>query len=200
MRKAAFLVVTLAAVLAGQAGAQTAADPVHVPRFEVGGQAALLFVAGDDGVFGGEVASRLTVNVTQRDAVEFGAGVLFTCDDCHALYLLQYKRVILVGTKRPDDRLFMTVGTGGAFYYEHYGEQRSPRPDGSVMVHPAQTNAGLDPPFLFSVGIGVERVVARYVASRGEAQVVAARFGGVGFRGMLGFSVPVGGHYVRPGQ
>ena len=181
-------------------GAQAAAGLVGVPRFEVGGQAALTVAPGGNGFGWCEAGPRLTVNFTQRDAVEFGVGALFTCDDCSDLYFLQYKRVILVSTKHPDDRLFMTFGTGGAFDYEHYREQRSTRPDGSVVVYPAQRNAGLGPPVLFSVGIGVERVVARYVASRGEAQVVAARFGGVGFRGMLGFSVPVGGHYVRPGQ
>jgi hypothetical protein len=201
MKQAGSLAVAFVLIGAAHAGAQAARDPVRVPRFEVGGQAALLFAAGGDGFLGFDTGPRLTVNLTQRDAVEVATGALFPRGDVPpGLYFLQYKRTLRLSTTRAGDRLFITVGTGGDFYYDHYGEQRETRPDGSVVVVPSRTDAGVDSPWLFTVGFGAERVVARYFASRVEAQVFGVRYGGVGFRGLVGVTVPIGGHYDRQGQ
>jgi len=181
------------------AGASTALAQIAVPRLETGGSAgAIVGGGGSDWFMILSFGPRLTFNATQRDAVEIVAELVGPVerDGLNGLYLVQYKRALRAhGLRR--SQLFLSAGLGGSFSYYRSTEYRSERPDGSVFVQPAHTHASLQRPFLGAVGLGVERIVARYAAVRGELQVVVVQLAAVGARGTVGVTVPIGGYRGR---
>ena len=171
---------------------------VAPPRFEVGGSGGAAVALGGDVALIFLIGPRLTFNATPRDALEVVAdmGGPVENDGLFGLYLIQYKRVL---RPRAASRsgIFLTAGMGGDFKYDRVEEYRSERPDGSVFVQPGYTHASLSEPFFGAIGIGVERVLARYAAVRSDLQVLAFRFGSVGLRGTVGITVPIGGYRDR---
>ncbi len=178
-------------------GAQAQTAP---PRFEVGaaGGASVALAGASDGFLILTLGPRLTFNTTSRDAIEVVAEMVGPVenDGLNGLYLLQYKRILRERNARRN-QVFVTAGFGGSFEYQHVDTYRWERPDGSVFVEPAYTHASVASPFLGAMGVGIERVVARFLATRSEVQVLMFRFGGVGIRGTFGVSVPIGGYRVR---
>jgi hypothetical protein len=163
------------------------------PRVEIGAQVGpSMFVGG--GVFLG-AGPRLTLNVTPRDAVELTVDILSGTEysGIFGLYFVQYKRVVRPGDRR-HSAIFVTVAPGGTFRYYRSPERRHERADGSTVIHPAYTSAELGGPLFVSGGVGVERVLARYVAARAEVQAVFSSVGVVGIRGVVGVSIPLGGY------
>jgi hypothetical protein len=194
MRTRAIVFLTCLVVWVHAAHAQ--AGP---PRFEIGGSGGA-FVGGGDGgwflVF--TLGPRLTVNVTPRDAVEILAEVVGPVESTglNGLYLIQYKRLLSPRAARRS-HLSLLASVGGSFQYYRERESREERPDGSVFVVPAYTHSSVDGPMFGAVGVGFERVLARYIATRSDLQLTVFRFGGVGLRGTFGVSIPIGGYRDR---
>ena len=165
------------------------------PRLEVGGSGGVL-AGGGFIIF--TAGPRLTFNATSRDGVEIVPEIVGPVegDGLYGLYVLQYKRILTDRLARRN-AVFLTAGAGGTFEYQRGREFREERPDGSVFVHPRHTHASLDAPMFGAVGVGFERVLARSVATRGELQLAAFRFGSVGVRGTFGVSIPIGGYRDR---
>jgi hypothetical protein len=174
------------------------ADAQVVPsRFEVGGAGGAVLIGGDSG---GVllVGPRLTLNVTPRDAIELVAELIGPVEDAglYGLYFLQYKRAL--GDRAPHrNQLFVTLSAGGSFEYERVREYRAQRPDLSVFVSPAYTQASLSTPFFGAVGVGFERVLKRFVSIRSDVQALGFNGGLIGIRGAVGVSVPIGGYRER---
>jgi len=171
---------------------------VRPPRLEVGMGGGAVAALGGDAALILVLGPRLTFNATPRDALEVVAELAGTGENSglFGVYLIQYKRVLRPHAK-PASAIFLTAGTGGDFQYDRVEEYRSGRPDGSVLVEPAYTNAFLSRPFFVAIGIGFERVLARYAALRGDLQILAFEFKSVGLRGTLGITVPIGGYRAR---
>lgn len=173
---------------------------LQVPRLEVGFQGGLIFDAGGgaDGFALFAFGPRLTLNASQRDAIEIATDVLRPWEDggLNGLYVIQYKRSL---TERGSRRntIVLSAGFGGVFHYERVDEYRWPRPDGSIYVRPAYTEGKLEAPFVVTVGVGVERVLAQYLAARAEVHLYIFRFGAFGVKGTYGISVPIGGYRDR---
>ena len=166
------------------------------PRFEFGGSGGGLVGGGDGGwflVF--TLGPRLTVNVTRRDAVEIVADLVGPVESAglNGLYLVQYKRLLSPREARRS-HLSLLASVGGSVQYYRERELREERPDGSVFVQPAYTHSSVDAPMFGAVGVGFERVLARYIATRSDLQITVFGFGGVGLRGTFGVSIPIGGY------
>ena len=174
------------------------ADAQVVPsRFEVGGAGGAVVIGGDSG---GVllVGPRLTFNLTPRDAIELVTDVIAPVEDAglYGLYFLQYKRGL--GDRAPQrNQLFVTVSAGGSFEYERIREYRTERPDLSVFVSPAYTEASLSTPVFGAVGICFERVLKRFVSIRSDVQALGFSGGFIAIRGAVGVSVPIGGYRER---
>jgi hypothetical protein len=186
--------------LQGVARAQT----LHVPPVEIGGQTGLIGAIAE-GVYIRPIAGpRLTLNISQQDAIELAADTLVPNDGpgIYGLYFLQYKRTI----RRPPDwsgiRRFLSVGTGGYYSYRKVPERRSPRPDGSVVIYPAHSSGELSRLTLVAFGGGFERGLNRYVSFRleGSGFVVIHSDGYLGFLALAGMSVPIGGYRASASQ
>jgi len=186
--------------LQGVAGAQS----LHVPPVEIGGQTGLLGAIAE-GVHIRPIAGpRLTLNISQQNAIELAADTLVPNDGpgIYGLYFFQYKRT----TRRPPDwsgiRPFLTAGTGGYYSYRKLPERRSPRPDGSVVVYPAHSIGELSRLTVVAFGGGFERGLNRYASFRleGSGFAVIDSEGYLGFRVLAGISVPIGGYHASPNQ
>ena len=135
------------------------------------------------------------MNVTRRDAVELVADVVAGSErvGVNGLYFLQYKGVLREGSPQRS-AVFWTAAAGGAFRYFRVSERRDERADGSTVIHPQSRYAELTKPFFVGAGIGTEQVLARYAAFRAEAQFLVPSAVAVGFRGVIGVSIPLGGY------
>ncbi len=193
MRARAILFLISVAVWSEAAQAQVAP-----PRFEVGGSGGAAVALSGDAAVILVIGPRLTFNATPKDALEVVAEIAGPVENngLYGLYLIQYKRVLRPRAARRSG-IFLTAAIGGDFEYDHVDQFRSERPDGSVFVQPAYTHASLSEPSFGAVGIGVERVLARYAALRSDLQLLAFRFGAVGLRGTVGITVPIGGYRDR---
>lgn len=165
----------------------------QAPRFETGGHAGLLVTSG--GVLITAIAPRFTINTSRLDSIDLIAEIVYGVeqDGLNGLYVLQYRRF---RTARSRDRnaMFWTIGGGGSFHYHRVEEYRDQRPDGSVFVRPGYTSGNLSAPLFWSVGIGFERVFARYAATRAELHAYVFRGSAVGVKGTYGVSIPIGGY------
>jgi hypothetical protein len=167
-------------------------------RLEVGTSGGGVAALGGDGALLLVLGPRLAFNATPRDAFEVVVEVAGPAENSglFGVYLIQYKRVLRPHSPR-GNAIFVTAGVGGDFQYSRVEEYRSGRPDGSVLVEPAYTHASLSPPLFGAVGVGFERVLARYAALRGDLQILAFKFESVGLRGTFGLTVPIGGYHDR---
>jgi hypothetical protein len=189
----ALLALFVLTASAAQAQAQSPA------RFEIGAQGGAIVFAAGDGALLLNGGPRVTLNVSRRDAVELLADFLVGTEQSGAfgLYLIQYKRVLREGDRRRRT-IFVTGSTAGTFQYYRSREWRDERADGATIIHPAYSRAQLEPPTFIGGGIGLERVVGRYAAFRAEvgALVPLRSLSAVGIRGVVGVSIPLGGHNV----
>src|SRR5438105_15116639 len=99
------------------------------------------------------VGPRLTVNISQQNAVELSIETLTpAAPRAYGLYFLQLKRT----PHRPADwsgiTPFYTVGTGGYYNHDRVPEYRQTRPDGSVVIYPAHSIGELSRLNIVSVG------------------------------------------------
>lgn len=166
-------------------------------RFEIGAQGGAIVFAAGDGALLLNGGPRVTLNITRRDAVELVADFLAGTEHNGAfgLYLLQYKRVLREGDRRRRT-IFVTGSTAGTFRYDRQPEWREDRADGATIVHPAYTRAEVESPILIGAGIGLERAIGRYASFRAEvgALVPLRTLWTAGVRGVVGVSIPIGGH------
>jgi hypothetical protein len=169
------------------------------PRFEIGAQGGAIVFAAGDGALLLSGGPRVTLNISRRDAVELLADFLAGTEHSglFGLYLIQYKRVLREGDRRRRT-IFLTGSTAGTFRYYRGREWREDRPDGAAIIHPAYTRALVETPTFVGSGVGLERLVGRSVAFRAEvgALVPLRSLWAVGIRGVVGVSIPLGGHNV----
>jgi hypothetical protein len=168
-------------------------EEVQAPRFEVGTHASLLVSSG--GVLLAGIAPRFTINTSRRDSIDLIAEIVYGIeqDGLNGLYIVQY-RGFRSARSRNRNAVFWTIGGGGSFHYHRVEEYRDQRPDGSVFVRPGYTSGNLSAPLFWSVGIGFERVFARYAATRAELHAYVFRGSAVGVKGTYGVSIPIGGY------
>ena|SRR5437867_1205533 len=193
------LVLMLLATIGQPPALAAAASQPEQPRFELGAAGAVFAVF--DEVF--SWGSRLSVNVTERAGIDVMGDVVILNEGSarhRGIYGIQYRQTIREGS--PDrSAIFVTGGIAGVFDYERVRERREQRSDGSVVVYRGYSRTEMNSPAAFSVGVGMQRVFARYVALRAETQmIVGARIGYGVIRGALGISVPIGGHYAAHPQ
>src|SRR2546426_1088381 len=138
----------------------------------------------------GTIAQPAAASQPEQPRLELGAA--------GGVFGIQYRQTIRQAS--PDrSAIFLTGGIAGVFEYERMPERREQRSDGSVVVYRGYARTEMNSPAAFSVGVGMQRVFARYVALRAETQMIAgARIGYGVIRGALGISVPIGGHYAAP--
>jgi hypothetical protein len=173
------------------------AQGFQVPVVEFGGQVGWIGAIGECFCALPIVGPRLTVNISQQNAVELSVETLTpTAPRAYGLYFLQFRRT----PRRPSNwsgmTPFYTVGTGGYYDYDKVPEYRQTRPDGSVVIHPAHSNGELSRLNIASVGGGLERGLSRYASIRleGSAFVVLDNDGFLAYRVLAGVSVPIGGY------
>jgi len=177
------------------------AQTLDRPRVEIGAS------IGTIGVFAEghrlfTTGLRATVNITDRTAVELTTDALNGgfFDNLHGLYIVQVRRAFHESASS-QTALFATAGFGGAFSYVRSRDYRFTRPDGSVVVYPSRREGELTRPIFLAGGVGVERVVARFAAVRGDVQAVYAPEAGAdgfGVRLAAGLSIPIGSYrWVR---
>jgi hypothetical protein len=195
-----WLVLTLAAGL-GWPAAVFADQPQQtvVPRFELGASAGLFTAISREGPFAIVTwGPRLSVNAGDRIGFDFVAEIISPTESggLYGVYAVQIRHVFRPAGPR-QSAIFVTGGVVGAFEYERLPERRVRRPDGSVVIYQASTDAEVTWPAGFSGGIGMRRVFGRYAAFRADAHAMFG-FGGVlAVRGALGVSIPIGGSYGR---
>jgi hypothetical protein len=179
-------------------GAGPAHAQVRVPRVEFGGNLGG-FVAPDAGGF--LPGTRVGVAITNRFAVES----TFELNDWRRtpsgshqswLYSIQMKQMVRPG-KQFGDGLFATYGGGGQIYHSHTNAQHFTS-NGRTFDFPAASYTDMSRPFFAAFGVAAQQTVAKYLAIRGDAQMIvipeAMAFGGVGGRFSAGVSIPIGGY------
>jgi hypothetical protein len=185
------LILSLNAPMAG-------AQALQVPRVEVGGEAGMLGAIGDGLYLTATAGPRLTINISQRDAIELAADTMLRGESrgIYGLYFLQYKRTTHRWLDWSGIRPFFALGTGGYYSYRRVPARRLPRPDGSVVVYPAHSYGELSHLNLATFGGGLERRLNRHASFRFEGSGLAAihQDGFLAFRILAGVSVPIGGY------
>jgi hypothetical protein len=177
--------------------ATAGAQALQVPRVEVGGEVGWIGAIGECLCVLPIVGPRLTVNISQQNAVELSVETLTPgAPRAYGLYFLQFKRT----PRRPSNwsgiTPFYTVGTGGYYNHANVREYRETRPDGSVVIHPAHSTGELSGLNVASVGGGLERGLSRYASIRleGSGFAVLDHDGFLAYRVLAGVSVPIGGY------
>ena len=178
------------------------AQEIRVPPIEIGGQVTALGALGEGLHMRALTGPRLTVNLSQRNAVEVSADVMVPSYDrgrLDGLYFLQYKRLLHPRSAVNANTIYMTVGTGGYFFHRRVGERHQPRVDGSVVVFPARTESTLSPTRIATFSVGLEHRLSETFAARVEAGGVGLldQDGFLGFRLLAGVSIPIGGFHDR---
>ena len=185
------LILVLSSTIAG-------AQALQVPRVEVGGEVGWLGAIAECFCTVPTFGPRLTVNISQLNAVEVSAETLAPANPGnYGLYFLQYKRTTRRSSRLTGIRPFYTAGTGGYFTYEKVREYRQTRQDGSVVVYPAHTTGELSRLLMASFGGGFERGLNRHASFRLEGSVFVVLDHDESFlayRVLAGLSVPIGGY------
>jgi hypothetical protein len=169
------------------------AQDMGTPWAELGGNASVLVpILIEDGPFlvvGG--GPRLGLPITRRLEIEALAEVLGPVEgsDATGFYLTQLK--LRIGTSRPRPWWF-TAGAGGGIAYTHFSEQRSPRLDGSTVVHPAYRRLRVQAPNTISAGVEWPRRLGRYASGSVALQVLVGPFSGFAVRAGAGMSLGLG--------
>jgi hypothetical protein len=174
-------------------GAQT----LQVPRIEVGGQVGWVGAIAECFCVRPIVGPRLTINISQRDALEVSAETLAPSNPAtYGLYFVQYKRSTRVPSHWTGIRPFYTAGTGGYYEYRQIRERRETRPDGSVVTYPAHSTGELSRLTIATLGGGFERGLTRHASFRleGSGFAVLDEDGFLAYRVLAGISVPIGGY------
>jgi len=178
------------------------AQEVRVPPIEIGGQLTGLGALGEGLHMRALVGPRVTVNLSQRNALEVSADVMTPSFDRRRLdgvYFLQYKRLFSPRSGVNRNTAFATVGTGGYFFHSRVGERHQQRVDGSVVVFPARTHAKLSSARMATFSVGLEHRLNERIAARLEGGGLALldQNGYIGFRLLGGVSIPIGGYRGR---
>jgi hypothetical protein len=192
-RAIAVAAVVLAAI---PATAQVAPATRSLPRVEFG------IGAGSASWFGeghslGAVDLRVTARLTRRFGVEFVTDVLtrrLSADRIYGIYILQ-GTYLAYQNAAGDLGLLATFGALGGFESYHTSGGSWTAPDGTVYGWPAASRTEVGPLTELVGGLAVQKVLARHLALRADAQVIVCAYGeGVGLRLAGGVSVPIG-HY-----
>jgi len=194
-------VLTVAAVVivAVPAFAQPPAAARTLPRIEFGLGAASGLWLGEAGNLGA-IDLRITGRLTPRFGLEFLTDVLadeISVDHLYGLYILQ-GTYLVHGNAAGDLAVLATFGGLGGFerYRSRGGSWTGP--DGKVYEWSAYSRTRISGLTELVGGVAVQKVVAKYLAVRGDAQLIVCPHGaGVGMRLAAGVSVPLGS-YGRP--
>jgi hypothetical protein len=185
-RAIAILVLLLSATYAD-------AQAVHVPTLEVGIHAGLVGLVGADAAQPRVVVGpRLTLNLSQRGAIDLGTDTI-PFQGTWGFYFLRYKHMVHArahGTATP----FVTAGAGGSYFRGFVGEHRTSRADGSVAIVPAHSTGKLSGLNFAVFGGGIESQLNKWLAARVEGEALASIYGGFAFRFLAGLSIPIGGY------
>jgi hypothetical protein len=165
------------------------------PRFEVGGGCGV--IAATSGGLLIAVGPRVSINLTDRTGFDLIGDILSPTESSglYGIYTIQIRHVLRAGGPSRAS-IFVTAGTVGGFEYDHVPERRDQRPDGSLVIYRAYTEAEATRPLGFSGGIGVQRTLARYAAFRADVQAVTPLEGLLLVRATLGLSIPIGRSYA----
>jgi hypothetical protein len=189
MKAAALLLTLTTAVLTSTAAN---AQDMAMPRFEFGAVASGLVLAavGDGGglvlVGGGPT---VTVGLTRRIRLDVRAEVLGPNEGSglYGIYEAQFRFPL---RPSPDGApsLSLSAGIGGLFSYYRLREQRTTRPDGSIVVFPGYREMRATVPRMVTIGISNQRIVSRRASAIfgadmivGEGALVARATAGVSF-------------------
>jgi len=178
------------------------AQEIRVPPIEIGGQLTALGAVGEGLHIWALLGPRVTVNLSQRHALEASADVMVPSFDRRRFdgsYFLQYKRVLHARSAFDANSIFMTVGTGGYFFRSRVGERHQQRVDGSTVVFPARTHAKLSSTRMATFSVGLEHRLNERIAARLEGGGLALldQNGYIGFRVLGGVSIPIGRYRAR---
>ena len=159
---------------------------VRLPRLEVGTSGGAIAALGGDAALILVLGPRLTFNATPRDALEVVAEIAGPGENSglFGVYLIQVKRVLRPHSK-PASAIFLTAGTGGHFQYHR---SKDTAPDGRMGLCWSSRPTPMplsSPPFFVAIGVGFERVLARYAALRGDLRSSLSNSSRVGLRGTL---------------
>jgi hypothetical protein len=197
-RLAGALTATLS--LAGVASAQGQGQ-AQVPKVEISGDIGGFTAPGEKAIF--TPATRVTVAINPKFAIESGFhSIRFERDPFGSsqefIYAVQLRHMIKPA-REPGSGLFLTYGAAGSFSHEHFNGDHYTSPDGCVSFDiPPSSDTDFYPPIAVTVGVGVQKVVAKYLAVRADASVLAVPFllneGGGAVRFAAGVSAPIGGY------
>jgi hypothetical protein len=178
-------------------GRPVRAQDLHVPRVEIGGNLSGVLTAfsGGEGPFmllGG--GPRLTANLSPRVSLEFlGDIVVPEVNSGHTgFYLAQVKLPFM--TTGGGGTLSFTIGASGIFSYQHFGEVRKPRPDGSTVVHPGYDRFRATPLNNIALGLTREEAISRHVGGSLAVQALLGPSTGFSVRLAAGISFGPGGY------
>lgn len=193
------LTVAAVVIVAVPAFAQQPAAAHALPRVEFGLGAASGLWLGEAGNLGA-IDLRITGRLTPRFGLEFVTDILaddLSADRAYGVYILQGAYLVR-GSGSGGLAVFVTFGGLGGFerYRSRGGSWTAP--DGQVYTWPAESRTEVYPATELVGGVAVQKVVAKYLAVRGDAQLIVCPHGaGVGMRLAAGVSVPLGS-YGRP--
>lgn len=179
-----FTALVLLAVASAAIGQESAPPAGVAPRVQVGlgGGAHMLLIFPAAGAITTRASVAITPNWGVEGLVDLAPGV---CSDCVAgLYRVQARRRLSRASSTQGQReTFLTLGVAGAFRYRRTGQARPRRPSTEVV-----------PPYIPTVGFGVQKVLTSHLALRGDVTVV----GFVVVQPTIGVSIPIG-HYSGAG-
>ena len=178
-----------------------AAQEVRVPPVELGGQLTGIGALGEGLHMLAMVGPRVTINLSQRNALELSGDVMWPSGGqrLDGLYFVQYKRTLNARSESDRNTAFITTGTGGYFFTSRIGERHQRRVDGSVVVFPARTHSKLSAMRLATFNLGLEHRLNKRLSARVEGGALALldQNGFIGFRLMGSMSMPIGGYRAR---
>jgi hypothetical protein len=174
------------------------AQTFEVPRVEVGGHAGWIGAVGECLCALPIVGPRVTINLSQQNAVEVLVGTLTPASPAtYGFYFVQYKHTARRSSGQAAIRPFYTAGTGGYYNHRRIPEGRETRPDGSVVIYPAHSTGEVSRLNIATFGGGIERDLSRYASLRlegGAFTVLDSDEGFLAYRVLAGISVPIGGY------
>jgi hypothetical protein len=193
------LAVAAVVLVAVPALAQGPSAASSLPRVEFGLGAGSGLWLGEAGNVGA-IDLRVTGRLTPRFGIEFVTDILandLSADRAYGVYILQ-GAYLVGGSGSGGLAVFVTFGGLGGFerYRSRGGSWTAP--DGQVYTWPAESRTEIYPATELVGGVAVQKVIARHLAVRGDAQLIICPHGaGVGLRLAGGVSVPLAG-YGRP--
>jgi hypothetical protein len=145
------------------------AQTFEVPRVEVGGHAGWIGAVGECLCALPIVGPRLTINLSQQNAVEVHVETLTPASPAtYGFYFVQYKHTARRSSGQAAIRPFYTAGTGGYYNHRRIPEGRETRPDGSVVIYPAHSTGEVSRLNIATFGGGIERDLSRCRFSEGR--------------------------------